>query len=481
MRGGFVGSPISEEDARGLSDDDWLSAFDTYSSNSPSDDWDDFPVGGAHQLSKQLEDLVREDPPRFAQLVLRMSDDSNPAFFEAILRGIAGADIDPAAIIAACLRCHDVPRRPLGRWITQPLADVTESPLPEEALEMVAWYATQDADPDAQASCDQTYYQFGREFTRYEPVHYGINSVRGAAAISVARLIYADEHHKEFFEPYLIAMVNDPSDAVRSCVAEVLVAVWNYDQDLAVQLFVQICNSDERLLATKHFQRFLKYAGPTRFLQMEPVFSRMLSSEYQEVAEAGARWVCYASLNVEAARSLAEQCTTGSRSLRLGAAEVYAANLKNEEFRGVCEKMLLKFFEDPEAEVRQVSSRCFFNLKERGLEDYREFAEQYISSQAFEPTYNPLFDALDESDADVDEVVLLACERVLDMAGGDTGDMTTAVAATSHVMAKLIARVYEGAADPSIRARCLDIIDRMTQYSSYGLEDFIARHTRGSG
>ena len=477
--GGFVGSPISEQDARGMSDDDWLIAIEKYSSNSPSDDLDNFLVGGARELSRLLETLVKEDPSRFAKLAQRMPDGANPAYFEAILQGIEGADIDLETVVDTCLRCHNIPGRPLGRWITQPLAGVTESPLPDEALSMIAWYATNDPDPDPQSSSDEAYLQFGREHTRYDPVFYGMNSVRGAASLSASRLIHRDERHKEFFEPYLSKMANDPSDAVRACVAEVLVGVLRYDQELAVELFAQLSDTDERLLATAYSERFLQFASSTHFRQLEPIFSQMLFSNDEDVAEAGARWVCYASLTVEEAHPLAERCATGSKALRMGAVGVYSANLRNEEFRSVCEKMLARFFEDPEVDIRRAAARCFYGFKGRELQDYERFVKQYIDTQAFEPARNPLIYALDETDATMDDVTALACERVLDLAGERAGDVTTAVAGTSDIMAKLIGRVYEETTDQSMKTRCLDIIDKMAWHGAYGLDEFMAKHSRG--
>ena len=477
--GGFVSSPISLGDARLMSDDEWLMAFEEYSSSSPRDDQDHFLVGGAHQLSQVLETLVKEDPYRFARLAQRMPDGANTAYFGAILRGIKETDIDMATAVATCLRCNDIPSRPLGRWITQTLACVTESPLPDEALSMIAWYATEDPDPDQQASPDETHRQSGREYTRYAPVSRGINTVRGVAALSASALIFRDERHKVFFEPYLSEMVDDPSDTVRACMAEVLVAILKHDRDLAVELFVQLCNSDDRLLATEHFQRFLRFAGQTHFRQLKPILSRMLSSSDENVAQAGSLWVCYASLTVREAEPLAERCAEGSKPLRLGAAEVYSVNLRNGEFSEVCEKMLTGLFADPEVDIRRAASRCFDGFKDRELQDYESFAKQYINSQAFEPGYNPLLKALEETTATMDDVTLLACEKVMDLAGEHTGGVSSDILGTSYKMAKLIDRVYEGATDQLMKTRCLDLIDRMARYGAYGLDEFLAKYSRG--
>ena len=79
----------------------------------------------------------------------------------------------------------------------------------------------------------------------------------------------------------------------------------------------------------------------------------------------------------------------------------------------------------------------------------------------------------------MDDVTLLACEKVMDLAGEHTGDVSADILGTSYTMGKLIARVYEGATDHSMKTRCLDLIDRMARYGAYGLDGFLAKYSRG--
>ena len=379
--------------------------------------------------------------------------------------------MDMETVVQACLRCHKIPGRPLGRWVTRPLVHFAGSILPDDALEMVAWYATIHLDPDpVTVSSDVTYYQGGQENQRYDPIMVGINSVRGSAAGSIARLLIPDDRYLSFFEPHLKLMVKDPSDATRSCVAEALLGVLRHNRDLAVELFVELCDADERLLATRLFEDFLKYAVPTHFTQLEPILARMIKSEDEAVATPGALWVCYASLTVDEALPLATLCPSGSKPQRLGAAEVYAANLKLSAHRAVSEEMLGKLFLDSDVEVRHEADRCFYGFEGKELGEYVSLTEEYIQSPAFEPEHNPLFYALEKTTANVPYVVLMACERVFEFAADKTGDISTAVAGTSGHIAKLIVRVYSRTTDPSLRSRCLDIIDKMSVFRAHGLE-----------
>ena len=471
MEAGFVGSPIPDSAVGKMSDDQWLRAIRRYSYDSPSNDPETFLRGGARELSRLLETQTKEDPGRFVRLVHRMPDDANPSYFEAILRGITESELDMKEVVRVCLRCHEIPGHPLGFWITRPLENAGDFLLPDEALDMIAWYATRSTDPNSnEVSSTRTFYQGSKKDSSYDPISVEINTARGTASGTIAKLIFQGDRYLSFFKPYFQKMVNDPSDAVRACVAEALVGTLKYDRDLAVRLFVQLCDTDERLLATHHIEIFLKYATQTHFRQVEPILLRMLESEHDDVATAGARWACYASLSVEEAVPLAEQVTSGSPAQRLGAAEVYSVNLKASSLRSICEETLIKLFSDPDADVRKEAARCFYELEGRELRDSEDFVRAYIRSPAFDAGHNPLFDALEKCTLNIPDVTLMACERVFELASEDIGDISSAKGMYSSSIVKLALRVYSRNADSSIRSRCLDLIDKMTVAGAHGLD-----------
>ena len=286
----------------------------------------------------------------------------------------------------------------------------------------------------------------------------------------MARLLIQNDLHLPFFEPYLKLMVRDPSDATRACVAEALLGVLRHNRDLAVELFSELCDADERVLATHYVENFLKYAVSTHFAELEPILLRMLNSEYEDVATAGARWICYSSLTEEKALPLSIQCSSGTKAQRLGAAQVYAANLKMSEYRSISKEALGKLFSDSEIEVRHEAARCFYELEGQDLREYESLIVTYIQSPAFEAEHNSLFTALERTTSDMPHTILMACERVFELAAEKTGDISSAVAGTSSIMANLLFRVYNRTKNHALRERCLDIIDKMSIFRAHGLD-----------
>ena len=306
----------------------------------------------------------------------------------------------------------------------------------------------------------------------------GINSVRGAAAGTIARLVFAREENLAFFEPHLRNLVNDDSLPVRTCVAQALLSVLRHDRELAVDLFQTLCETDDRLLATHYVENFLRYAVKTNYEQLQPILARMMESDVEEVATIGSRQVCLASLESDEAMALAALCASGSKSLRLGMAQVYAANLKSSSFRSRCEEELRKLFSDPDAEVRRAAAECFRKFEGDDAGEFRSLIEAYIQSLAFTPNSDHLLRALERTTANIPDIFLSTSERFFDIVGQDAGDSRTSAAMGSTHLAKLVIRAYSGANDPVFKARCLDLIDKMVLLRALGLEEATAEFER---
>ena len=215
----------------------------------------------------------------------------------------------------------------MGRYICDPIANSAQGEVPAEALDLVAWYATEDPDPQQEmwrtpVSSGKGYYYGG------DILNAAINTNRGRAALAMAKLIEHDHKRMAYFQPALEKMVQDPSIAVRSCVAQTLLAVLRHDRVLAVELFRQLCNTEDALLQTRLIERFLLFALQTHFQELSHILRRMVTSQLPCVASAGARQACLAALDQLEAAELAELCLSGSDSQRIGAAQVMAANVK---------------------------------------------------------------------------------------------------------------------------------------------------------
>src|SRR5262249_8111636 len=96
LEGGMVESPIAADAVRKMTDAQWRRAIAKYATGYREARLRgdrDFLKGGASELAHELEGVTKEDPERFARLALSLTDDVNPAYLDAILRGIGAAPI----------------------------------------------------------------------------------------------------------------------------------------------------------------------------------------------------------------------------------------------------------------------------------------------------------------------------------------------------------------------------------------------------
>jgi hypothetical protein len=472
----WVQSPIPPSALEKMSDNALLHAMACYADDRERQRRDGKLVGGAQELSSELESQASKSPLRFARLALRMPDDTNAVYFDAILRGLIVQVPEASALFDACRRCHRLPHQPTGSALCRLVEKHADLAWPSDLLDAVASYATLAPDPEREIW--RTEAPSGQCYHGGDPYTAGINSVRGSAAEAIRELIRTQPARLARFLPTIRSMVRDPSLAVRSCVASTLFPVLNQDRDLAFALFIELCGADEALLKTHYVEKLMHYATCTHFSALRPIVERMLASSDPEVAQAGARQACLAAFTVQEAEELAQRCAAGPQPLRLGAAQVYAANLPDSRWRSICAAVLPLLFNDASDEVRNVAAGCFDRLDGNSLADVPELVEQFERSDAFAHHHGQLLRALKDTTARLPHATIAVCERVADLLGEGGDPPRPGALLDVHALRDLLVRAYHQADDPANRVRCLDLIDRLLELRVEGAADALREFER---
>lgn len=462
----WIEPPISDTAAGKMSDAQWLQAISHYENEHGLNTRDGGLIGGVHQLSQVLERHTEAEPQRFADLVLRLPDTAHPYYFDAILQGISGKNLSVSTVLQVCQRCHALPSHPCGRWICRPIEAMSKGNLPDGLLDIVAWYATEDDDPPA----DEDHGQNGMEMTAGRRNSFDtLNTARGSAALTMSRLIFDDGGRLPHFLPALSRMVLDSSLVVRAGVARTLIAVLRHERDQAVGLFQTLCAGWDGPLEATAVQEFLFYAVQTHYDVLLPLIERMMASNIPNVASTGARVGCFCSL-MDQEHPLVRRCLMGSPPLRLGAAQVFAAHLRLAPARTLCEGALTQLFNDPDAAVRDAAAQCFRGLEGVELGQFTKLIEAFAASRSMADEASPLLHAMERTTAKLPDVTCTACEKFLDIAGPQAADVRTSLAGDAITVSVLVIRAYSQTDDTQIQARCLNLIDRMSQMGAHGLD-----------
>lgn len=453
----LVASPIGSSASEKMSDDQWLKAMKRYSSEEGLEGHGEF-FGGAHELSQVLEERVKKEPARFARLAMRFNANMNPAYMQRTLAGLRQVKLDSTSKLDVCRRAFAEYRQSCGREIADAIGSVSGT-LPEDAVEMIHWLATEHPDPE-QEQWQEEVGDSGKKWNG-EVFFHGINTVRGNAAMSIRQLILSDATNLERFRKTIEKLVKDPSSAVLSCVSSIFEAVAVTDPEEAVALFLSMDVPTEELLATPFVMRFMSYSVARSFMELSPLIDKMVRSRKSAVAEYGATLAGLALLHGHAAEGFVEIALAKSEAHRLGIAKVASSNINTRECRDWCERRLLELFEDEAAMVREQAASCFLHLEGEPLEEYCELIDSFSASAAFADDSSSVLTALEDSRQRLPGITCLVCKRHLERFSEESRDFWSLRATDFRTLMKLVFRTYQQHQKDDWAARTLDVIDQL--------------------
>jgi hypothetical protein len=204
----------------------------------------------------------------------------------------------------------------------------------------------------------------------------------------------------------------------------------------------------------------------------------MISSNVADAAVAGARQASLAALTIREAHPLAQRCLQGTNAQRLGAAQVFSANLRTAAHRSYCQAALVRLFGDASEEIRSEAASSFSSLQGEELTSYIGLVESFIRSPSFNGNFNHLMNGLENTTAKLPEVALKACERFVDVAGVGAAIERTLASLETRRLSQTVLRLYKQQSEGVIQTRCLDLIDRMGLLGSRGLGRSLERFDR---
>jgi hypothetical protein len=467
--GGWVGSPVESKAADRMTDEQWLGALTKHcSEHGELRRVDGALKGGAIELARQLQTHVEKEPERFARLALRFPMDTHWAYHEHLLNGLEKAATPSSLKLDVCRKAYADCREKCGAGIATVLGRI-EDPLPDDAIAMLDWLATEH--PDPQTEHWQTEASNGNAYYRGDLNNKGINTTRGRAVGAIGDLILKDAAYIERFDTSLARMVQDPSAAVRSCVGWTLRAVAHHDITLGLSFLSQMNLSEDCLLATPHMDNLIAAALPEQFEQVRPVVERMLRSQEPDVAESGARLAALSSLYHPEEEVLEAEAFAGTARQRLGVAKVAAANIGSENCRSWCEERLLALFNDADQAVRKEASTSFRRLEHAALENYADLIGAFCDSQAFHDDSFSILHVLEQSLQRLPGMTCIVCEKFIERFSDEARDIRKSRMGDAYTVIKLLFRTYQQHQQDEWTTTALDLIDRLCLESIQGVDD----------
>jgi hypothetical protein len=306
----------------------------------------------------------------------------------------------------------------------------------------------------------------------------GMNSVRGAIAGAIARLLFDKTDRINRLRDAIDHLVHDHVIAVRSCAIEALLAVINFEPAAAISWFTECVAADPVLLATRDVEQFIHFAGYRNYVALRPIFQTMLASPDTKVVETAARQTCLLALNIEEAKHDAERVRNGIPAMRKSAADVYSTNVANETVGVICRELLMPFLTDEDENVRAEAASAFRDVSKLATDEQAKLLTAFLGANPGPDALEEVVRALEDSPVQLPDLVCRLVEQCIKAFQSEAGDITKAGSTVAMDLSKIVIRLYTQTGDTAIQSRCLNLIDQMELHNFIGLSDELRRMDR---
>lgn len=455
MTAGFVGSPVPERAAKLMTDEQWLRAVAKYDKTRPNHSWE-FAKGGAQELAGLLGRQAKTDPDRFARLAMTFTRDTHPAYITHAIDAVA-ANIPTDLLAEICTHARSIAGSAAGSAVCHAVMTVAANA--NDALVDLLEHYARDPDPEhepARTSSHQTPSGDDLQIA-------GMNCIRGQAAEAIGDVLFAQPRYADRMLATVAALVSDPILAVRSQATIPVTALLNTHPETAIAHATQLFNEPTvGVYASEPAARLLTYALLREPRSFAAHLTRALRGPTQVAERAGRIWVIAKINDRFDASSVATAALPAAA--RRGIARILAAE------PGLLPDLLVDYFNDPDTSVRSEAASAIRQLGEVAPQITRSLATSFATSEAFVDHFDRLFHALEQHLALQPDTILRACDRAIDVAGADLGNIRTSHAAASRDVVAVVLRLYR-TGNSVTRIHCLDVIDSLSDIDSYGLED----------
>jgi hypothetical protein len=467
--GGFVGPPISEEQARKMSDSAWLQAMAKYRG---AVQHKDFLKGGARELGGVLVTLTKEDPERFYRLALHMPDDVDDSYVQAIMNGLAESNAPAELLYAVVRRFAPHPGRDVARVIGRVLEKRAGDRPPEDMVALVEGYARgpHGEDEDWWERQDE-----GGHARRHDGLNSGpymsyLNSDRGAAFRAMMRALDAkgDAEARERKWSLIEFAAGDDSTALRAGAIEELLYMLHEDRERAIAVFERLMDGHPALLRSHFTPEFLRYGMYRHYEKMRPYIVDLINGDHESLQQRGAELACISSISPMPtevgerrgdADALTESAITGRAAWRRGAAHVFTSNITTEA-SARCVDALRRLLDDDDKEVRRYVNGVFHRLRDEHFLQLRDLIEAFAASRALSEETHWFTEFLWEHGMLDPSLSLFAVERLLGNEGREVDDPAFRITGGEELI-RLVLRIYTDPSSASLRGRAMGVFDQL--------------------
>jgi DNA replication protein DnaC len=440
-------SPVTEEQAKNLSEAEWLDLIIRYSTE---------PLkSAAVSLAELSMKMTAENPAWFISLANRFTPEVHRQFIGTLFRGLAKTQTEHQAVFDLIRKFATWPEYPGAIWIAEWVQTIAVEDIPEDILLIMVELATKPSDPT-----DPT------PEKEYNTSYLGHGTVRGQAAITITELIHTKPERIPLFTPYFETLVKDVNPGVRSWVAGILYQLWfqpdRFPRERTLTLFRDLIDIPvDELLASHYVGYFVNAATIGEEQELLDVLERMVKSSRDSVRTLGARLVFACACGQrERLQSLLDTCLKGDLALHKGLTKE-AIHFSRERKNGaLAVEVLNQLLAAREKDVIVKIGYMFDKEHEYLLKDYPKFIEDFASVVSYGHNSLSLFKLLSSAEKTPINLIVTVANRIVERAN-EAMRSREILPGCLHQIPGLIQTALENTQNQTQKTTLLDIWDQL--------------------
>lgn len=302
-----------------------------------------------------------------------------------------------------------------------------------------------------------------------------INCCRGIAYRGVSQLFWENEGEAGELQYLVQSAIDDPHPAVNIVALDMLLPIWNYDQNYALTMFLKLCDKDLRMACGDGAHHFFNngFDGPFKEGFISLVL-KMLKSPFDEIKKEAARQVIARWFFDGLFRNQITTVMQGDDTCREGVASVVSQLLCEDKYHDCLYKLppiYAQLVEDENKEVQRMVGQVVNNDNFWKKNISKELFEIFVGSKAVLHCFYELFEAIEKhtgSMLDYQYQLLKLVENITLLEKSDNSISGMGVRDSSLI--KVLQKLYDEATedeDPTAINICLDIWDKLLRSEIY--------------
>lgn len=411
-------------------------------------------------FAQDLGFCVKNDPARYAKLLLMFPQDCFPGYYSSVLYSLNNSEnekIDFALLCDVIRHCTSIDSDGVPTAIARIVSERQDEDWPEDILSYLAQTATGPLKPVGNERIFSS--RDDDQFLSPDDMATAVlNCPRGAAVDTIGDLLISHSDLFEKFAPVMETLAQDESDVIRFALVKCAAAYYEPNPSFSKQIFDTVIEKDLLAMCARHSFWLMRKDLHTLEEQYFPYLKVACDSPNPKLVVRAAQMVCIAAI-LTSSRQVIDYLYSHSWSKetmdKICLEATYA--FENDEYRTISQAILEHFLETDAASLHSINR--LFHDNRLDLRRDEGFISLILKKRADIDTTNAFIDFIKTQNGELSafaEIIKTAVESVAE--GTRAWQRYRIEDGLVHAVIRLIDSAN---GDNALTECCLDILDEI--------------------